>query len=201
MNNLVSPVEQVDQAFYYIIGVSFLLLIFITAVMIYFAFRYHQSRNPDPTDIRGNWKLEVLWTIIPTLIALSMFVVGWNAYTGLRTVPKDALEIEVMAQQFSWIFIYPEGAETENELVVPKGKAIKLTFSSNDVLHSFFLPTYRVKVDVVPGMSTYAWFLANRDGEFDIQCTEYCGTGHSEMNAKLKVVSQAEYEKWLKEQE
>lgn len=201
MNNLINPVEQVDQAFYYIIGISFVLLIFITVMMIFFAFRYHRSRNPEPTDIRGNWKLEALWTIIPTLIALSMFVVGWNAYTGLRNVPDDAMEIEVLAQQFSWIFIYPEDIETENELVVPLGKAIKLNFTSFDVLHSFFLPAYRVKVDVIPEIPTYAWFMANRKGEFDIQCTEYCGTGHAEMNAKLKVVPEFEYQEWLKAQE
>ena len=201
MNTVVNPAEQVDQAFYYIIGISFLLLILITVVMVYFAFRYHQSRNPEPSDIRGNWKLEAVWTIIPTIIALSMFAVGWNAYTGLRTAPEDALEIEALAQQFSWIFIYPEGEEVENELVVPKGKAVKLAFSSFDVLHGFFLPAYRVKVDVVPELTTYAWFLANREGEFDIHCTEYCGTGHAEMNAKLKVVSQEEYETWLSEVE
>lgn len=201
MNSLTNPVQQVDQAFYYIVGVSFVLLLFITAVMIYFAFRYHHTRNPEPTDIRGNWMLEAVWTIIPTLIALSMFFVGWNAYSGLRTVPRDALEIEVLAQQFSWIFIYPDDIETENELVVPEGKAVKLNISSLDAIHSFFLPAFRVKVDALPEMPTYAWFRADRLGEYDIQCTEYCGTGHADMNAKLKVVTEEEYQAWLEEVE
>ncbi len=203
MNSVVNPVQQVDQAFYYIMGISVILLIFITVTMIYFAIRYRRSRNPDPADIRGNWKLELVWTLIPTLIALSMFLVGWNAYSGLRSTPKNALEINVLAQQFSWIFIYPDDneTETENELVVPLNKPIKLVITSIDALHSFFLPAFRVKVDAVPEMETYAWFFADRIGEFDIQCTEYCGTGHADMNAKLRIVSEEEYRTWLESQE
>lgn len=197
MDPIINPVEQVDQAFIYIIGISFALLILITVVMIYFVFRYHHRRNPEPSDIRGNWKLEVIWTVVPTLIALSMFAVGWNAYTGLRAAPDGAMEVEVIAQQFSFIFIDGNGIETENTLVVPQGKPVKLRISSFDVLHGFFLPAFRIKVDAVPGMETHAWFLADRIGEFDILCTEYCGTGHADMTATLKIVPPDEYQRWV----
>ncbi len=194
-----TPVQGVDQAFWYILGVSAFLLFGITAVMIYFVVRYRRSRNPVASDIRDNYKLEVIWTIIPTLIALSMFAIGWSSYLGLRNVPADAMEVEVLAQQYSWIFVYDNDKETENELVVPLGKAVKLNISSLDVLHSFFLPAFRIKVDAVKGMPTYAWFLADQVGEYDIQCTEYCGVDHSAMVAKLRIIPAKEFAAWLKE--
>jgi cytochrome c oxidase subunit 2 len=192
-----TPVQGVDLAFWYILGISIVLLFGITVVMIFFVVKYRRSKNPVPSDIRDNYKLEIVWTIIPILIALSMFYIGWQSYMGLRTVPKDAMNIEVSAQMFAWIFIYDNDKESENELVVPVGKAIKLNIKSIDVVHSFFLPAFRIKVDAVKGLPTYAWFFADRVGEYDIQCTEYCGVNHSAMVAKLKIVPQEEFDAWL----
>src|SRR3989339_375384 len=107
MNNIVNPVTLVDQSFYYIIGFSFVFLFAITLVMIFFVIRYRRSKNKIPSDIRGNLLLETVWIALPTFIALSMFVSGWRAYTGLRNVPEGALEIRVEAQSFSWLFYYP----------------------------------------------------------------------------------------------
>jgi len=194
-----TAVQGVDQAFWYILGISFALLCGITVVMVYFVVRYRRSKNPVASDIRDNYPLEIMWTIIPTLIALSMFYIGWSSYLGLRTVPDDAMEVEVFAQQFSWIFVYDNDKETENELVVPLGRAIKLNISSNDVIHSFFLPAFRIKVDAVKGMPTYAWFYADKVGEYDIECTEYCGANHSAMVAKLRIVPEKKFETWLLE--
>ncbi|MFN2353426.1 MAG: cytochrome c oxidase subunit II [Desulfopila sp.] len=194
-----SPVQGVDIAFWYILGLSFILLIGITVLMIVFAVKYRRSKNPVPADIRDNWMLEVVWTVIPTILALSMFVVGWTSYIGLRDMPEDGVEIIVYAQQYEWIFVYPNDKETVDELVVPFGKAIKLTINAIDVNHSFSLPAYRVKVDAVPGMETYAWFEADRVGDFDILCTEYCGVDHSSMVAKLHIVPEEEYLQWLEE--
>ncbi len=193
------PVKGVDIAFWYILGLSIILLGAITLVMIVFVIKYRRSKNPEPADIRDNWILEVVWTVVPTLIALSMFTVGWTSYLGLRNVPEGAIEIDVIGQMYSWIFIYPNEKEIENELVVPKGKAIKLNITSEDVLHSFSLPAYRIKVDAVRGLDTYAWFNADRLGEFDILCVEYCGVDHYVMTAKLKIVPEDEYLKWLEE--
>ncbi len=196
---MTTPVQAVDQVFWYILGISVVLLFGITAVMVYFVVRFRRSRNPVPSDIRDNYKLEVIWTVVPTLIALSMFYIGWTSYLGLRTVPEDAMEVLVEAQKFSWLFIYENDKESENELVVPKGRAIKLNITSVDVVHSFFLPAFRVKVDAVKGMPTYAWFYADELGEYDIQCTEYCGVDHSAMVAKLRIVQPQEFEAWLDE--
>ena len=107
-----TPVQGVDQAFWYILGISIFLLFGITVVMVYFVVKYRRSSNPVASDIRDNYKLEIIWTIIPTLIALSMFYVGWHSYMGLRTVPKDAMKIEVSAQMYSWIFIYANDKES-----------------------------------------------------------------------------------------
>ena len=195
------PVRGVDLAFWYILGISLLLLVGITAVMIYFVIRYRRSKHPDPVDIRDNLNLEVVWTVLPTLIALTMFWVGWQSYIGLRNVPEDALEIDVAGQMFSWVFMYPNDKETENELVVPLGKAIKLNIESWDVLHSFSVPSFRIKVDAVRGMPTYAWFMADKEGEYDIFCAEYCGVAHSNMLAKLRIVPEQEYQAWLETEE
>ncbi|BDD86805.1 hypothetical protein DPPLL_11700 [Desulfofustis limnaeus] len=194
------PVRGVDLAFWYILGISIIMLIGITVVMIAFVIIYRRSRHPVPVDIRDNLNLEVVWTVLPTLIALTMFWVGWQSYLGLRQVPDDALEIDVAGQMFSWIFVYPNDKETENLLVVPQGRAVKLNISSWDVLHSFYIPSYRIKVDAVRGMDTYAWFFADKAGEYDILCTEYCGLGHAEMLAKLRIVPEAEYLSWLEEE-
>lgn len=191
-----NPVIGIDQAFWYILGFSIVLLVGITMVMIIFAIIYRRSKNPESADIRGNWKLEVIWTVVPTLIALSMFYVGWSSYLGLRTVPAGALEIAVTAQQYSWLFNYPDGKESESELVVPVGKPVKLNITSVDVLHGFSLPAFRLKIDAVPKMKTYGWFLADKIGEYDIMCTVFCGTDHSSMTAKLRIVPQNEYQQW-----
>jgi cytochrome c oxidase subunit II len=195
-----SPVQGVDQAFWYILGISIILLFGITAVMISFVVKYRRSKNPVASDIRDNYPLEIIWTIVPTLIALSMFYVGWSSYLGLRDVPDDAMEIVVEAQQFSWLFIYDNDKETENELVVPQGRAIKLNITSIDVLHSFFIPAFRVKVDAVKGMETYVWFFADEVGEYDIECTEYCGVAHSEMLATLRIIPQEEFDVWIEQE-
>lgn len=194
------PVAGVDRAFWYIFIVSAVLLTGITLTMIYFVIHYRRSRNPNPSDIRDNWTLEILWTVIPTLIALSMFVIGWKAYTGLRTVPAGAVQIQVVAQMFSWMFVYGNDKISENLLVVPDHTPVKLNIESLDVIHSFYLPAFRVKADAVKHFPTYVWFRTNAPGEYDIFCAEYCGIGHSQMRAKLKVVSQKDYETWLKQE-
>ena len=115
-------VRSIDFAFVYIIGISVLLLLFITGVMIYFAVRYRRAKNPTPSDIRDNWKLEVAWTVLPVIIALSMFYFGWDSYLGLRNVPPGALEINVIGVQYSWIFEYPESGK-ESGTIISRGSS------------------------------------------------------------------------------
>lgn len=195
-----TPVQGVDQPLWYILGIAVVLLSGITMVMVYFVVRYRRSKQTVGSDIRDNYKLEIIWTIVPTLIVLSLLVIGWFPHTGLRTAPKDAMVVEVLAQQSSWIFVYNNDKETKNELVVPVGRAVKLNISSLDGLHSFYLPAFRIKVDAVRGMSTYAWFLADQLGDYDIQCTESCGVDHSAIVAKLRIIPENEFATWLKKE-
>ncbi|MCF6247586.1 MAG: cytochrome c oxidase subunit II [Desulfobacula sp.] len=197
MNDIVNPATLVDRSLYFIIGFSFIFLFAITVVMIFFVVRYRRSKNPIPKDIRGNKMLETVWVVLPAFIALSMFVSGWKSYSGLRNVPEGAIEIEVVGQSFSWLLYYPNEKETENEIVFPINTPIKLNLTFSDVIHSLFIPAFRVKVDAVKGIETYAWFLPEKMGEYFFQCTEFCGTGHADMVGVVKVVSQQEYEEWV----
>ncbi|WP_035245176.1 cytochrome c oxidase subunit II [Desulfogranum mediterraneum] len=195
------PVLGVDRAFWYIFVVSAVLLTAITLVMIYFVIKYRRKNHPTPADIRDNWKLELAWTVIPTIIALSMFWVGWQSYTGLRNVPAGTVQIEALGQMFSWIFIYENDKETENELVVPAHSPVQLNIESLDVIHSLFIPAFRVKADAVKNFPTYVWFRTKEPGEYDILCTEYCGLDHSQMLARLRVIPREEYLEWLEQED
>ncbi|HCW93011.1 MAG TPA: cytochrome c oxidase subunit II [Flexistipes sinusarabici] len=191
-------VQKVDIAFYYIIGISIFILIGIVLTMLYFLYKYSRKRNPEPADIKGNLLAEILWTIIPTLIAISMFIVGWDSFRALRSVPENALSVDVEARMWSWKFTYPQGFSSD-ELYIPLDKPVKLNITSKDVIHSFYAPAYRIKVDAVPGMNTYTWFNPTKEGVFDIYCAEYCGVGHSDMMSKIHVVSSEKYEEFINE--
>ncbi len=190
-------VKQVDAVFIYIIGFSFLLLIMITAAMIFFLIRYRKSKNRQAADIRGNVKVEIAWILIPTIIVLSMFYFGWESFLGLRAVPPGAIEIDVIGMQYSWMFTYPNKKSSENLLVVPQGKPIKINLTSDDVIHGFYVPAFRIKQDALKNMKTYTWFYADRVGDYHIFCTQFCGEGHADMTAILRIVPEPEYQKWL----
>ena len=189
-------VAKVDEAFLYIFGFSAAVLLAITVVMVYFLIRYHRSRNPEPADIEGSITLETLWTVIPTLIVLLMFWFGWQSYKSLRGAPEDAMQVSVEGRMWSWSFEYENG-KTSSHLVVPQNQPVKLNITSTDVIHSFYVPAYRIKIDAVPGMDTYAWFNPKNIGEFDILCAEYCGVRHAFMLAKVKVVPPDEFQTWV----
>lgn len=194
----ISTTEAVDAVFFYIFGISIAIMIGITVVMLWFLVKYNRKRHPRPqASPRYNIFLEVSWTIIPTLIVLSMFWYGWEGYTTLTNVPKDALEVKVSARMWSWVFTYPNGV-MEDRLVIPAGRAISLSITSEDVLHSFYVPAFRVKRDAVPGMTTRAWFRAPEPGTFDLFCAEYCGVGHSAMITTIEAMPEEEFEEWLR---
>lgn len=195
---MIDAVKKIDDAFILIIAVSLFLLMLITGAMIFFLFRYRKNKNPESSDIRSNWKIELLWTVLPTIIALWMFYLGWQSYLGLRTVPTGALEVETAGMEFAWVFTYPNRKESEGLLMVPQGKPVKLNITSLDVIHSLYIPAFRIKVDAVKNMKTYAWFYPDKTGTFTIYCAEYCGAGHADMNAELRVVTEEEYDEWLK---
>ena len=185
----------VDNVFYLILVICVFLLSLITFLMVYFIIRYRKERNPHPENIEGNVWLEVTWTIAPTLLVLAMFYYGLTGFQFLRKVPQGAMVVNVLAQQWSWLFRYPNGAQ-ETELRVPVGKPVKLLITSKDVIHSFYVPALRIKQDAVPGMQTYLWFQATEPGNFDILCAQYCGLGHARMHTQLVVLKEGEFQKW-----
>ena len=189
-------VQGVDLSFAVILGISLFFLIGITAVMIYFVLRYRKSRNPEATQIEGNNKLEIVWTVIPTLLVLVMFYYGWTGYEPMRNIPEDAIPIRAYAQMWSWNFEYENGKFSDS-LVVPLNKAVRLDLESRDVLHSLYVPAFRIKEDVVPGKTNQMWFIAQEKGSFDLFCAEYCGLRHAYMLTKVVVVPEDKYTEWL----
>ncbi len=189
---------DVDALFYFIFYASLVLMALVTAAIVWFIIKYRRRGKAGLTDSRAhNTALEITWTVIPTILVFIIFAWGFKAYLRLNVVPANAMEINVTGQRWFWSFQYPEGISAVNELVVPEDKPVKLLLSSKDVIHSFYVPNFRIKMDVLPNRYTVAWFEATDTGSYNLFCTEYCGTKHSEMIGKVKVVTQGEYQKWL----
>jgi len=198
MNPASNFTEGVDLAFKVIFGISIFFLVGITTVMIWFVIRYRRSKHPKAIQFKDNNILEVTWTVIPLLLVLLMFYYGYIAFSPQRNVPKDAMPVTVISKMWTWSFEY-EGGKESDVLVVPLNKPVKLNLTSLDVIHSLYIPAFRIKEDCVPGKDNYMWFIGQREGEYEILCTEYCGLRHSYMEAKAKVVPEAEFQRWLKE--
>jgi cytochrome c oxidase subunit 2 len=194
--NLSNIAVGVNQAFIIILSVIFFFLIGLTAVMIYFIFRYRESKNPVATQIHGSTILEIIWTVIPILIVIAMFYYGWTSYKVMETEPpKDALHINITARMWKWSFKYENGKRMDT-LIIPQGKPIALKLNALDVIHSFYIPAFRIKRDMIPGKERKAWFIANSSGNYDIFCSQYCGLDHSGMITMVKVLTQKDFEKW-----
>ncbi|MEK6774078.1 MAG: cytochrome c oxidase subunit II [Bdellovibrionota bacterium] len=192
---------EVDNLYNFLLISSFIACAILIGGMIYFVIKYKRKSNNDKTAyITHNSFLEFLWSFIPLVVFLGVFGWGWHVYHEMRKMPANALEIHVQGKQWAWEIEYKSGVKTANLIVVPIDTDVKLIMSSIDVLHSFFVPSFRIKQDVVPGRYTSLWFRANKFGEFHIFCAEFCGTQHSGMIGKLKVVTQKEYEEWLEEE-
>jgi cytochrome c oxidase subunit 2 len=184
-----------DDTFFFILGISLTLLALNTGVMLYFVFRYSRKRHPQAEEVKENVPLEILWTVIPTILVLAIFFVGWKGFQYMRTVPPDAMPVKVTARQWSWLFEYENGKQ-DSVLRVPVRKPMKLLITSADVLHSLYIPAYRIKEDCVPGRQTYLWFLPDEVGSYDLFCTEYCGVGHSAMITKVEVMTEKDFDEW-----
>ena len=188
--------KGVDQAFLIILGFAVFVLVAVTVTMVYFLWRYHYTRNPEPTDIKGSVGLEILWTVLPTLIVLGLFWTGWTSFKAMRTIPEGAMTVAVEGRMWSWRFTYDNG-RTSKELVIPVDTPVKLALTTRDVIHSFYVPAMRVKWDLVPGMDTDAWIQSDTVGDYDIFCAEYCGLKHADMITILRVVDREEFDGWL----
>jgi cytochrome c oxidase subunit 2 len=178
------------------VTIFFTLLI---AVMItFFVVRYRRRTAREiPRPIAGSIKLEAMWTIVPFLIAMTMFVWGAKVYFAQYRMPTGALDVYVVGKQWMWKFQHTTGQREINELHIPVGRKVKLTMTTEDVIHSFFVPAFRTKMDVVPGKYTYMWFDATKPGRYHLFCAEYCGTNHSGMGGWIVVMQPADYDNWL----
>ncbi|HYL80608.1 MAG TPA: cytochrome c oxidase subunit II [Candidatus Acidoferrum sp.] len=190
---------QVDALLLFLTAVSaiFAGLIFLT--LIFFAIKYRRrSEKERPRPIHGSLPLEIVWTVIP--LGLTMIMFGWGAwlYFSMSRPPADAMEIFVVGKQWMWKLQHPDGQREINELHVPVGRPVKLTMTSEDTIHSFFVPEFRVKKDVVPGRYSTVWFQATKPGEYHLFCTQYCGTSHSNMIGRIVVMPQDAFQDWLR---
>ena len=196
--------DEIDWVFNFINWVNYFFFFLVTALLVWFVWRYRQrGREVYARGPSHNTALELGWTIIPTIIAGVIFFLGFKGFVSAKTIPQNAYQIDVTAQRYGWLFKYPNGA-TSNDLYVPAGQPVKLVMRSDDVLHSLYIRDFRVKQDVVPGRYTTMWFQADNPTEGDafhhLFCTEYCGTGHSNMNRKVFVLPEDDFESWVVEQ-
>ncbi|MBI3017750.1 MAG: cytochrome c oxidase subunit II [Deltaproteobacteria bacterium] len=194
--------QNVDSLFNFIFWISLISFIGVVVATIYFIVRYHRSRwDPFKTPyITGHSMMEISVSVGLFILVMIIFAWGWIDYKKIINAPSDPLEISVLGKQWMWEFEYANGRKLTNELVVPQGRPVKLIMSSADVLHSFYIPNFRLKQDVVPGTYTTLWFEATQVGEHPVFCAEYCGTAHSKMLATVKVLKPEEYDRWEKEE-
>jgi len=194
--------REVDRAMLLIGGMSLILLIGITIAMVLLAVKYRRSRARTTSQMEGNTLLEIVWTVIPTIIVVWMFYVGYEGFALMRRVPEDAMVVRVIGKQWAWSFRYPEARIDTTEMVVPVNTpvVVELTAPPDDVVHSFYIPDFRVKEDALPGQETSLWFQPEREGTYTILCAEFCGKDHSKMISLLKVVSREEYDQWIRDQ-
>ena len=190
--------SEIDFAWYVVYYMDVLMFFGLMIPMFYFIRRFRRrTENDKVSSVTHSTILEISWTIIPSILVIALFFVGLKGYLMASVAPANAMEIRTTGEMNMWTFTYPNGNTTVNELVLPKDKPVKLIMSSKDVLHSFFVPEFRVKQDVVPGTYTTLWFQPNAERETILFCTEYCGVGHSEMMAKVSVMDQPSYDEWL----
>jgi cytochrome c oxidase subunit II len=190
-------VKGVDTAFLVILGIAFFFLISLTIVMLIFIFKYNRKRNPKATQIEGSTTLEIVWTVIPFLITMLMFYYGWAGYKPMTKPPSDAMEVTVYGRMWNFMFEYENGKRTDT-LYLPKDQPVKLNLVAMDVLHSLYIPAFRVKQDMVPGKeNNFMWFEPQKVGTYELYCAEYCGLQHSYMYSYVKVLEDTAFQSWM----
>jgi cytochrome c oxidase subunit 2 len=189
---------DVDTLFSFILMTTLFFAVLVTVLIIFAAFKFRrQSANEVGDDVHGNNMLEVGWTLIPTIIAIGIFAWGAAIYVNYRIAPKDTLDIYVVGKQWMWKLQQPNGRKEINELHIPVNRNVKLILGSEDVIHDFYVPAFRVKMDVVPGRYNTMWFRPIKTGRYHFFCSQYCGTNHAVMGGWVTVMDPAEYAAWL----
>lgn len=191
--------EKWDMLFYFLLSCSVFFFILIVGTVLWFVIKYREKDANQPVgNIIHNQKLEFVWVFIPTLLVLFIFAWGWLVYERMYSAPESSYDIKVIGKQWLWQFQYDNGYTAINELVIPEKIPVRLLMTSEDVIHAFFVPDFRIKSDVVPGMYTSVWLQAKSTGQHIVYCTQYCGTSHAKMLATIKVLSAPEWEAWKK---
>src|SRR3954452_14842874 len=189
---------QVDGVFFFMVAVTAFFSLLIATLVVVFAIKYRRRHKDEiGAAIHGSLVLELLWTVIPFLITMVMFGWGAKVFFDIYRPPAGAMEIYVVGKQWMWKAQHMEGQREINELHVPIGRPVKLIMGSEDVIHSFFIPAFRVKADVIPGRYNTLWFTASKPGRYHIFCTQYCGTKHSNMIGWVTAMEPADYQTWL----
>ena len=190
--------SRVDNLYFFIVAVTAFFAVLVSVLVIFFAAKYH-TKDPLAVGqpIHGSIPLELAWSIIPFLISIVIFAWAADVFFDLQRPPDQTIEIYSVAKRWMWKFQHLDGQNEINELHVPVGRAVKVTFTSEDVLHSMFFPSFRVKADAIPGRYSTVWFTATKIGEYHLFCAEYCGTRHSGMIGKVIVMEPAAYQAWL----
>ena len=189
---------QVDSLYFLLLALSVVFAVGVSAVLILFAVKYRRrSEDERPKPVHGSTALELAWSIIPLFIALGVFTLGAEVYFRMYRPPADAIDIYVVGKQWMWKIQHPEGKREINELHIPVNQPVRLTMTSEDVIHAFSVPAFRTKRDVVPGRYNTMWFEANKTGEYRLFCAEYCGTQHSKMTGTVIVMEPEDFQAWL----
>ena len=189
---------QIDLLYIVMVIITVIFTLGILVAIAYFCIKYRRRSDDErPKPIHGSLFLELTWSILPLIMALGVFVVGADIYFRMYRSPADPIDIYVVGKQWMWKIQHPEGKREINELHVPLGQPVQLTMASEDVIHSFYIPAFRTKKDVVPGRYSTLWFEATKVGEYHLFCAEYCGTQHSTMIGKVTVMEPEDYQNWL----
>ena len=193
-----SVAHEVDALFFALVALSVFFAGLIFILILVFAIRYHRrSEDEQPKPILGDIRLELAWSLIPAVLALGVFVWSTVLFFKIQTPPKEAMEVYVVAKQWMWKLQHPSGKREINSLHIPLNQPVRLTMTSEDVIHDFFVPAFRVKMDVLPGKYTSMWFEVTKPGTYHLFCAEYCGTEHSKMIGSVIAMEPADYVAWL----
>ena len=189
---------QTDHLYFFLLGFSAIILALVFLPMLFFLFKYRRGKQANRVDAHlPEMKIEIIWTVIPVFLVTGMFAWAAQIFFNEEVPPANVLEINVVGKQWMWKIQHQEGNREINELHLPVNRAVKLTLASEDVIHSFYVPAFRIKQDVVPGRFTTEWFQPTRVGSYRFYCSEYCGADHSKMQGTVFVMSPADYENWL----
>jgi cytochrome c oxidase subunit 2 len=206
LRSIILPIEgsayarQVDNLYIFIIGLSAFFFLLVAGLVTFFVWRYRRRGPDDLTpNITHNFRLEVVWSVIPLLLVMVLFFWGFHNFMQARVAPGDALEIQVVGRQWLWQFEYPDGTRTINEIHIPVGQPVRFILSSDDVIHSFYVPSFRLKMDALPNRYTELWFQPEQVGVHQLFCAEYCGTSHSDMLGQIHVDTPEDYQRWREE--